>query len=1116
MAHDIGEWLEALGLRRYEKTFTENEIDLDALHHLTEDDLREIGVALGARRKLQAAIAELNNKVELDETAKATPQTAAREEAERRQLTVMFCDLVGSTQLSQEVDPEDLRHIMDDYRNAVASAVRVHDGHIAKFLGDGVLAYFGWPVAHEDDAQRAVLAALAAMQEVEDLQTGDRRLVARAGIATGPVVVGDLVGQTTEERGAVTGVTPNLAARLQDYAGPGQVIVHKSTKRLIGSTFELSDKIVCALKGFSEQVEAWLVKGAAQSQSRFEAMRGAGLTEFVGRDYEIGLLVDRWHKARDGEGQIALLSGEAGIGKSRVLREFESRLASDNVTILHYQCSPHEINAAFHPIVAEIEAAAGFRPDDTPERKLEKLETRIGSIMSGIDDAVQTVATMLSVPTPTHVARELSPQRQKQRTIEIVVERISRIAGTQPLVLLVEDVHWIDPSSLEAFDAIIAGVREFPVLVLLTFRPEFEPKWTGYDNATLLSLTRLSRKEGRVIAERIAGGKALPNEVLDRILEHTDGVPLFVEELTKAILEAGILSESEDRFVLKGALPALAIPTTLQDSLMARLDRLAPVKRVVQAAACIGREFDADLLSSALAMPREELDEAIEVLLNAQLIFRRRSVRQGSYIFKHALVQDAAYASLLVSARQSLHEKLALALEANDDADALELARHFSGAGLRERASGLFLEAGRKSLAASALPEAIGTLEQGLGDVKEITEEATREHLELGLRVALGTARMANFGWAHPSVSDALEPAFPLAIALSDNEALGSILWGLWVHYQTRTNFPRAHHWLAELHDVAKANSTSNLPVIFDMSAGCQYFWEADYVRAVGHTDHLKRIYNREKHAAITAMTNHDPMVFSQHWAGSLADWISGRPDRSLERLEEAVEGARKIGHPFNHAFALTAGVTALFYCGNAEAVLDYVDEVEQVVEREALGDFAQNVLVNQWRGAGFVFAGRHNEGYELAKKGNDFWNAAGGRVCNAMFRSWIALGLMGLGKTKQAQDVVEFTIQHCRESGDCYMEPECIRLNGDLALQINKSDTERAEACYLEATNLATDQGALSWQLRSATSLAQLYQSDGRPADARACLEPVHEKFSEGHASQDLRKARMLLSQVS
>lgn len=1107
---ELTTWLEGIGLGQYAQVLIDNDVDLDTLPHLSDVDLKELGFSLGHRRKLIAAIAE---------TPSEAPIPGTSTEAERRQLTVVFCDLVGSTELSQTLDPEDLRGLLGHYHDAVTDVVVSHGGHVAKLLGDGVLAYFGWPHAHEDDADRAVRAALAAVAAVGGMDAEGRPLIARAGVATGSVVVGDREGGASVEHGAVAGATPNLAARLQAEANPGEVVIHAATRRLIGEAFNLEDAGAVTLKGFAEPLQIWRVSSIARSESRFEAQRGSGLTEFIGRAHEIGLMNDRWKLARQGEGQILLFSGEAGIGKSRLLREFADDLRAESFVPLHYQCSPLETNSAFQPLVAEIEFAAGSRPEDTLEIRLDRLDRHIAEIFDDqhSDETAALFAGLLGLPIQRYRPVEMAPQRRKQRIVALLADRILRFVNSKPLLMFVEDIHWIDPSTLEVLGAIVERVQALPVLVVITHRPEFQSQWGNFGHVTTHSLNRLGKFDGRAIAGRVAGGKALPEQVLDRIVEQTDGIPLFVEELTKTVLEAGILEEQSDSYVLTGRLPRMAIPETLQDSLMARLDRLAPVKHVVQAAACIGREFGTDLLSAVLSMQAAELQRALNTLLDAGLIFPQSSpANEARYIFKHALVQDAAYASLLTKTRRGLHERLALALEQTTGTDTLELARHFSEAGAGSRAANLYLEAGQHALATHVLAEAIGALELGMRVVTELEPSRDRDRLELDIRVALGAARMANFGWAHPSVAEAMEPAFPLAEHFDDEQALSSILWALWVHYQTRTDFPRAHEWLAKLDAVASTRPESDLPLVHDMSAGCQHFWEADYASAIRHTERLRSVYNPKQHARIAALTNHDPLVFSQHWAGALAEWIRGYPDRAIERLEDAIPLARRIGHPFNLMFALTAGSTSLIYLGHIDRMLSFCDEAEQVVEREALGPFALNVCVYQWRGAAQIHRGEFEDGEALVAQGNAFWSASGGSVCTAMMRSWIALGLQGLGRIEEAAKINDGNIAHCRSTGDRYMEPECVRLRGELALARDRGAAAQAERDFQEAIKIAKDRDAHSWELRAAMSLARLLQSLDRRSEAIACLEPTYEWFSEGLDTEDLKESKTLLSQLA
>ncbi|MEH6361641.1 MAG: AAA family ATPase, partial [Amylibacter sp.] len=582
-----------------------------------------------------------------------------------------------------------------------------------------------------------------------------------------------------------------------------------ATQRLIGGSFVFMDGGTCHLKGFTAPVEIWRVMSAVPISSRFDTSHSAELNTLVGREPEMGLLHDRLHSAKEGEGQAVLISGEAGIGKSHILSAFNASIKDDGYLTVRLQCSQHEINAAFQPILAEIEVASDFQSGDSLEIRQSKLHDYLGSVFIKQDQAVLLIAALMSLSDNKYAPLDMSPQRIKRSTIATFVERISLLSRQKPLVMVIEDVHWIDPSSLEVLDALVEKVQSLPVLMVMTHRPEFSTQWGSYGHITTHSLNRLGRSDGRAISEQVTGGKPLPDEVLNRILQQTDGIPLFVEELTKTVLEAGILTEHEDCYVLDGPLPEIAIPMTLHDSLMARLDRMSRVKRVIQAAACIGREFKSSLLASALSMRTDELESALHRLLEAQLIFRIGTATDGTYIFKHALVQDTAYASLLIKSRKTLHQLIAQTLEQTENPNPLELARHYSSSGAYDRAASLYLTVGRQSLESSALPEAIGALELGLQASEAIVPSKQHDRIELDIRVVLGIARMANFGWAHPSVSEALVPAFPLAKDFADTDALGPILWGLWVHYQTRAEFPHAHDWLSELKSVADAHRQS-------------------------------------------------------------------------------------------------------------------------------------------------------------------------------------------------------------------------------------------------------------------------------------------------------------------
>src|SRR5262247_162850 len=735
---DVGSWLRGLGLERYEAAFRENEIDETVLPTLTADDLKDLGVGVvGHRRKLLNAIAALradaNTKVPLPDTL-PTIDRSPKDAAERRHLTVMICDLVGSTALSARLDPEDMRAVIDAYHAACARITLTYDGFLAEFRGDGTLAYFGYPIAHEDDAERTVRAALDIIAAVARLEThAAEPLAVRIGIATGLVVIGDLSREGALREHAVVGETPNLAARLQALAEPGMVVVAASTRRLLGDLFRLRDLGRHEVKGIAEPVAAWAVEGVSDSESRFEAVRAAGLTDLIGRDEEIEFLLERQRLAWKGEGQIVLISGEPGIGKSRLAAALAERIASEPHTRLRYQCSPYHTNSALRPFIAQLERAAGFKADDTSTQRLDKLEAVLAVEASRVQAVAPLFAALLSIPFgERYPPLVLSPTQQRRRTLAALLDQFEGLAGRQPILLSFEDAQWADATSLELLDLTVERVRQLRVLALFTFRPEFEPPWVGLSNVSTLTLSRLDRSNVESIVARVTGGRVLPPEVMKQIVAKTDGNPLFVEELTKTVLEAGILVENGEGYRLDGPLPPLAIPETLQDSLMARLDRLAPVREIAQIGAAIGREFSYSLVRALVGRDETALKGALAQLEHAEIVFRRGEPPEAIYSFKHALVRDAAYESLLKSRLQVLHGRIASTLEerfADIVASQPEIvAHHFTEAGLVDPAIEYWLKAGAKAYSLYANEDAVRFFERALTLLKELPE--TRDNLE--------------------------------------------------------------------------------------------------------------------------------------------------------------------------------------------------------------------------------------------------------------------------------------------------------------------------------------------------------------------------------------------------
>jgi class 3 adenylate cyclase len=749
---DVEAWLRGLGLEQYAPAFLENDVDGEVLPALTSDDLISIGVtSVGHRRKLLTAIASLGAAPPADTVMAAPPNAPTSADAERRQLTVIFCDLVGSTELSSRLDPEDLREVIAAYHRAVADVVRTFDGFVAKYMGDGVLVYFGYPQAHEEDAERAVRAGLGVIDAVGRLGVKSVELQARVGIATGLVVVGDQISAGSAQEQSVVGETPNLAARLQALAEPDTVVIAAGTRRLLGGLFEYRDLGAVEVKGFAGRVPAWQVLRTSVVESRFEALRGSALTPLVGRDEEIDLLLRRWARAKAGDGQVVLLSGEPGIGKSRIAAELEERIYAEPHFRLRYFCSPYHQDSALFPFIDQLGRAAEFARDDPLPTRLEKLEALLARAAPP-DEDIAFVADLLSLPASEQLPN-LSPQRKKERTLKALIRQLEGLARQQPAVMVFEDAHWIDPTSRELLDLTIERVRTLPVLLIVTFRPEFQPPWIGQPKVSMLILNRLDRRDRTALVEQITGGKALPAEVVDQIAERTDGVPLFVEELTKSVLESSLLREQSDRYVLDGALPPFAIPTSLHDSLMSRLDRLASVRLVAQTGAAIGREFSYPLLRAVSPLVEDELQAALARLVASELVFQRGTPPDAVYSFKHALVQDAAHGSLLRSARQHLHAQIAESLAAQSpelmDSQPEILAQHYAEAGLIEKSVAYWGKAGHRLAARSAPAEAARQFQKALDQLTLLPGTRDRQRQELEFWI-VGSGPSVGRGFAAP------------------------------------------------------------------------------------------------------------------------------------------------------------------------------------------------------------------------------------------------------------------------------------------------------------------------------------------------------------------------------
>ena len=717
---DIVVWLRSLGLGKYEAAFREHEIDEAVLPRLTHETLKELGVtAVGHRLKLLDAIAALRG----DAAGPSSPSTAPpKDRAERRQVTVMFSDLVGSTALSARMDPEDLREIISAYQKCVTETVQRFGGFVAKYMGDGVLVYFGYPRAHEDDAERAVRSGLELAASVGALKT-HAPLQTRVGIATGLVVVGDLIGSGASQEQAIVGETPNLAARLQSVAEPNSVVIAETTRKLVGNLFQLGDLGAHDLKGISSPARAWVALRPSSVESRFDALHAGELTELVGREKELELLLQRWSKTKTDGGQVVLVSGEAGIGKSRLAAALLEQIAGEPYTRLRYFCSPQHTESALYPIISQMERAAGFANDDTPQAKLDKLDALFALSFTPPEDAA-LFAEMLSLPSDgRYPTLDLSPQQRRRGTLEALSAQVEVLSRSKPVLMIFEDAHWVDPTSVEALGRTVDRLRTLGVCLIVTHRPEFDPPWIGQAHVTSLTLNRLGEREIGAMIDRVTGNQSLPASVRHDIVERTDGIPLFVEEMTKAVLEAGG-EQAGQSAVAAIPSPSIAVPATLHASLMARLDRLGPTKEVAQIGSVIGREFSFNLLSRVADKPKPEVQLALDDLIVAGLLFRQGLSSDVAYLFKHALLRDAAYSTLLRSRRQELHRRIVLVLRQDFPNLAVTqpelLAQHCAEGGMIIDAVEYYLVASQRATATLNTVEASTHLKRGRSLVDQL------------------------------------------------------------------------------------------------------------------------------------------------------------------------------------------------------------------------------------------------------------------------------------------------------------------------------------------------------------------------------------------------------------
>jgi class 3 adenylate cyclase/tetratricopeptide (TPR) repeat protein len=1036
------------------------------------------------------------------------PSVAPRPpDAERRQLTVLFCDLVDSTRLAGQLDPEEWRTVVRAYQETCATVIQRFDGYIAQYLGDGVLVYFGYPQAHEDDAPRGVHTGMGLLQAVQGLNTRlgaekGLQLTVRVGIHTGLVVVGEVGGGGRHEQLAL-GDTPNIAARLQGLAAPATVVMSAATHQLVQGLFTCELLGVHTLKGVVQPLAVYQVLGASAAQSRFEVAVTTGLTPLVGREEEVRLLRRRWEQVKEGDGQVVLLSGEAGIGKSRLVQELREWVAQEGATRMALRCSPYHQNSALYPVLDHLQQVLHFRHDETPETKLEKLERVLRTYRFARQEVMPLFAALLSLPHPEgYPPLHLTPQRQRQKIHEALVAWLLEEVERQPVLTVWEDLHWADPSTLELLGLLVGQPQPARMLTVLTCRPEFRPPWGSHSQLTQLTLIRFTRRQVEEMVLRITGGKPLPAEVVQQIVAKTDGVPLFVEELTKVVLESGWLREGEDRYELTGPLPPLAIPATLHDSLMARLDRLATVKAVAQLGAAIGRTFAYELVRAVAPLDEATLQHGLRQLVEAELVYQRGEPPQAIYTFKHALIQDAAYQSLLRSTRQQYHQRIAQVLEAQFPETAATqpelLAHHYTEAGLLAQAIPYWQRAGERAMQRSAHVEAIGHLTRELEMLHTLPGTPERAQQELRLQMTLGTALVVTKGVASLDVEQVYSRAQELCQQVGETPQLSLVLRGLGRFYLNRAELQTARELFEQSLSIAQRQQDLAHLLGAHVGLGITLVRLGELVSGRAHLEHGEG--------------GGEAGVPGRMYAAQ-ALWLLGYPNQALESNQGALTLARELARPNLLANTLIYAATLYQFRREKSLTQELAEAVISLSTEQGFPQWlAMGTLLQGWA---LAEQGRREEGIGQMQQGLDAYRATGAEVFRPYYLALLAEAHGNVRQTKEGLSLLGEALETVHKSGGRWWEAELYRLEGELLLKQKAKMESEAEERFQQALEVARQQQAKSLELRAATSLSRLWQQQGRRDEARRLLAEVYGWFTEGFDTADLQEARVLLEEL-
>jgi predicted ATPase/class 3 adenylate cyclase len=1036
----------------------------------------------------------------------------------------MFCDLVGSTALSEQLDPEELREVLIAYQEACGAVVGQFDGFIARYLGDGLLVYFGFPLAHEDDPHRAVRAGLGIVEELRQLDVRvDREkgihLDARLAIHTGLVVVGEIGALDQREAIAIVGDTPNIAARLQGLAEPNTVVISAATHRLVEGYFVCDDLGAHPLKGIAQPVGVFRVVGETGVRSRLDVASTFGLTPLVGRSREIDLLLECWDRACAGQGRLALLDGEPGIGKSRLIQVLTERVAATPHAVFEWRCSAYHRNSTLHPVIEGLERTLGFG-QDTPsserQRRLDDLLTRCGI---PAPDLGWSLCSLLGLSgAESSAPPNLTAEQRRHRLFDALVQLMTSLAARQPVLLVVEDLHWADASTLELLDLVVACIPTTRILAVLSFRPEFRPPWPHRAHLIRLTLGRLPGHEARAIVERVTRGKALPDLVLKQIMTRTDGIPLFVEELTKSVLESGVLDARDDRYELRGPLLPLAIPSTLQDSLLARLDRLGDAKEVAQWGAAIGRDFSYELLQAVTPHDEETLQRALTRLVSAELLYQQGVAPGATYSFKHALIQATAYESLLRVRRQQYHRRIAETLiervPSVGEHDPAVLARHYAEAGLKEEAAAHWQRAGRRAVERSANGEAIGHLTLGLDAVRSLPSNPARLRQELALLTALGPALMPTSGYGSPEVGRVYQRALAICREIGESVQLFPVVRGLWEFSEVSGDLTTAREMAEELLRLAIDADESGRLLIASHALGETLTYLGEFRLAREHLERGIALYDPARHHDLADLHGgYDAGVMCRVWS-ALTLWCLGHPDRALARCNEALDLATRLAHPNTLPFVLSIAAIVHYYRRDAHVTREAAEAAMRLATEHGFTFWA--AFAAMLRGWAISAQGQVGDGLIQIREGLAAWEATGACVERPLWLALLAEVCARDGRIEEGLAALDEGLAFADQHGPHFHDAELLRLKGELLLSRGGSDIQHAEAAFEQARAVAREQHALSLELRAAVSLGRLWNAQGRPSESHALVADVYRQCSDGHDSPDLQEARAILASVT